>query len=443
MDTGIDVRELVNLVFAKPVYSYTKFWQMIGRGTRLLELEKIKPWCTDKDTFLVLDCWDNFEYFKLNPRGKELKPQVPLPVRLFGLRLDKIDEAKNQGKEDIAGKEIQKIRKQIETLPQNSVVILDAKHELQRLEDENFWSNLTSDKMEFLEAVVKPLLRTVSDVDFKAMRFEKDIVEVSLAALAEEKDKFETLKESIVEEIGELPLSVNLVAREKELIQKAQTNHFWATSTEEKLDELIDKLSPLMKFRESVIPLAPAKYNFKDLVSEKEFVEFGPQHEALSVAKYRELVEQKINELVLSSPILQKLKQGQDITTQEAEQLAEELHNEHPHITIDLLRKVYNHRKAELVQFIKHILGIEVLETFAETVTKAFDDFVKRHSYLTSRQLQFLDLLKNFVLEKGEVTKRNLIESPFTMIHPEGIRGVFSQKEIDEIIELTNKVLAA
>lgn len=443
LDTGIDVRELVNLVFAKPVYSYTKFWQMIGRGTRLLEPEKIKPWCTEKDAFLILDCWDNFEYFKLNPRGKELKGQIPLPVRLFGMRLDKIEEAQTQGKSEIVEKEIQKIRKQIETLPQNSVVILDAKHELQRLEDENFWSNLTSDKMEFLEVVVKPLLRTVSDVDFKAMRFEKDIVEVSLAALAEEKDKFETLKESIVEEIGELPLSVNIVAREKELIQKAQTNHFWATSTEEKLDDLIDKLSPLMKFRESVIPLAPAKYNFKDLVSEKEFVEFGPQHEALSVAKYRELVEQKINELVLSSPILQKLKQGQDITPKEAEQLAEELHNEHPHITIDLLRKVYNHRKAELVQFIKHILGIEVLETFAETVTKAFDDFVKRHSYLTSRQLQFLDLLKNFVLEKGEVTKRNLIESPFTMIHPEGIRGVFSQKEIDEIIELTNKVLAA
>ena len=443
LDTGIDVRELVNLVFAKPVYSYTKFWQMIGRGTRLLEPEKIKPWCTEKDTFLILDCWDNFEYFKLNPRGKELKGQIPLPVRLFGIRLDKIEEAQTQGKSEIVEKEIQKIRKQIGTLPQNSVVILDAKHELQRLEDENFWTNLTSDKIEFLDAVVKPLLRTVSDVDFKAMRFEKDIVEVSLAHLVAEKEKFETLKESIVEEIGELPLSVNIVAREKELIQKAQSNHFWVTSTEEKLDELIDKLSPLMKFRETVIPLAPAKYNFKDLVSEKEFVEFGPQHEALSVAKYRELVELKINELVLSSPILQKLKQGQDITPHEAELLAEELHNEHPHITIDLLRKVYNHRKAELVQFIKHILGIEVLETFAETVTKVFDDFVKRHSYLTSRQLQFLDLLKNFVLEKGEVSKRNLIESPFTMIHPEGIRGVFSKKEIDEIIELTNKVLAA
>jgi len=443
LDTGIDVRELVNLVFAKPVYSYTKFWQMIGRGTRLLEPEKIKPWCTQKDNFLIFDCWDNFEYFKLNPRGKELKKQIPLPVRLFGVRLEKIEEAQRQSNAEIVNKEVQKIRKQVEALPKNSVVVMEAKHELQRLEDENFWNNLTADKIEFLKAVVKPLFRTVSDVDFEAMRFEKDMVELSLAHLAGETEKFETLKESIIEEIGELPLSINTVAREQELIQQAQSNHFWETINEDKFDELIQKLSPLMKFREAVIPLAPAKFNLKDIVAEKEFVEFGPQHEALSVAKYRELVEKKINELVSSSPILQKLKQGQEITTDEAEQLAEELQNEYPHITIDLLRKVYNHRKAVLVQFIKHILGIEQLETFAETVTKAFDDFVSKHSYLTSRQLQFLDLLKNFVLEKGNVSKRNLIESPFTMLHPEGIRGIFNQKEIDEILSLTEQVIAA
>ena len=47
------------------------------------------------------------------------------------------------------------------------------------------------------------------------------------------------------------------------------------------------------------------------------------------------------------------------------------------------------------------------------------------------------------MLEKGDVSKRNLIESPFTMIHPEGIRGIFNQKEIDEILHLTQKVLAA
>lgn len=450
LDTGIDVRELVNLVFAKPVYSYTKFWQMIGRGTRLLEPEKSKPWCTEKNNFLILDCWDNFEYFKINPKGKEPKPQIPLPVRLFGLRLEKIEEAQEQGVWTIVENEIQKVRRQLEALPKNSVVVMEARNELQRMDDENFWNKLSSDKMEFLDSVVKPLLRSVSDVDFKAMRFEKDMVEVSLAHLAGETEKFETLKESIIEVIGELPLSINVVAREEALIRQAQTNHFWASPPdagvdflEARFEELIQKLSPLMKFREAVIPLAPAKFNLKDILVEKEYVEFGPQHEALSVAKYRELVEQKINELVSSSPILQKLKQGQEITKEETEQLAEELHNENPHITIDLLRKVYNHRKAALVQFIKHILGIEQLETFAETVTKAFDDFVANHSYLSGRQLQFLDLLKNYVLEKGEVSKRNLIESPFTMLHPEGIRGVFTQREIDEILSLTEKVLAA
>ncbi|MEI7508934.1 MAG: DEAD/DEAH box helicase family protein [Flavobacterium sp.] len=443
LDTGIDVRELVNLVFAKPVYSYTKFWQMIGRGTRLLEPEKMKPWCTEKDGFLILDCWDNFEYFKLNPRGKELKGQIPLPVRLFGVRLDKIEKAIELNETEIIKNEIGKIRKQIATLPKNSIVILDAKHELQRLDDENFWNHLSGDKIEFLKSVVKPLFRTVSDTDFKAMRFEKDIVEVSLAKLSEEKDKFETLKDSIIEEIAELPLSVNLIAKEEELIRQSQTNHFWSTVTEEKFDELILRIAPLMRFRETIVPLGPAKFNFKDLVSEKEYVEFGPQHEALSIAKYRELLEQKVNELVSSNPLLQKLKEGKEITATEAEQLAEELHNEHPHITIDLLRRVYNHRKAQFVQFIKHILGIEILESFPETVSKAFDDFIAKHSYLTSRQLQFMDLLRNFILEKGELQKRNLIESPFTLIHPQGIRGVFSPAEIDEILIFTEKLIAA
>ena len=95
------------------------------------------------------------------------------------------------------------------------------------------------------------------------------------------------------------------------------------------------------------------------------------------------------------------------------------------------------------VQFIKHIFGIEVLETFPETVSKAFEEFIAEHSYLTSRQLQFLELLKEFILEKGEISKRNLIESPFTFLHPEGIRGIFNPKEIEEIIGLTQKIIAA
>lgn len=444
LDTGIDVRELVNLVFAKPVFSYTKFWQMIGRGTRLLEPTALKPWCSEKDVFLVLDCWDNFEYFKMHPKGKELKSQVPLPVRLFGFRLDKIEKALELGKNDIAAKEVARLRKQVAGLPRNSVTIMEVKSALQGMEEENFWTKLDDRKIDFLRSTVKPLFRTVSNADFKAMRFEKDIVEVSLAHLRGEKDKFETLKDSVVEEIAKLPLSINTVAAEEELIRQSQSNHFWATVTEESFDQLIDKLSPLMRLIESfVVPLGPATYDLKDEIYAREYVEFGPQHEALSVAKYRELVEKRVNELVSKNPILQKIKEGKSINTVEAEKLADQLHDEHPHITVDLLRRVYNHKKAELLQFIKHILGIEALESFPETVSKAFDQFIATHSDLNSRQLQFLDLLKGYIMEKGDLTKKDLIQSPFTMLHPEGIRGVFNPKQIEEIFGFTQRLIAA
>lgn len=443
LDTGIDVREIVNLVFAKPVYSYTKFWQMIGRGTRLIEKDKIKPWCPEKDVFLILDCWDNFEYFKLEPKGKELSAQVPLPVRLFGFRLDKIEKALELGRNDIIENEILRLKAQIDMLPKNSVSIMDAASSLAQLAEKNFWIKLDDRNVAFLRTTIRPLMRTVSDADFKAMRFEKSIVEVSLAHLNKDEKKFEVLKESIIEEIARLPLTINIVAREEELIRKSQTNNYWTTISEPAFNSLIDRLGPLIKHIESfVVPLGPAKYDLRDIIVTKEYVEFGPQHEALSVAKYRDLVERRIKDLVYENPILQKIKDGKQINTIEAEQLADQLYEDHPHITIDLLRRVYNNKRAELTQFVKHILGIEVLVSFPETVSNAFEEFIRNHTDLTSRQLQFLDLLKGFVIERGELTKRDLIQSPFTMLHPEGIRGVFKPREIEEILMFTQRLVA-
>jgi len=293
LDTGIDVREVVNLVFAKPVYSYTKFWQMIGRGTRLLETSKIKPWCIEKDVFLILDCWDNFDYFKLQPKGKMLKPQLPLPVRLVGFRLDKIEKA---------------------------------------------------------------------------------------------------------------------LAREQ--------------------------LTPGQE---------PVTLDLTDVLHNKERVEFGPRNEAVSVTRYREMVEALVLELTRTNPILQKIKAGTAISETEAELLADQLNGTHPHITEKLLRMVYKNRKArfiQFIQFIRHILGLETLASFPDTVASAFDQFIAQHTDLNSRQLEFLKLLKDFIIEREKVEKRDLIQSPFTIIHPEGIRGVFRPAEIDEILQLTEQLAA-
>jgi len=442
LDTGIDVREIVNLVFAKPVYSYTKFWQMVGRGTRLLETRKPKPWCLEKDMFLILDCWDNFEYFKLNPKGRELKPQLPLPVRLVGLRIDKIEKAIDSNHEDIAMREVAKLRLQIAALPKESVVIKEAATALARIVDENFWINLNHDRQEFLRTEIKPLFRTVSETDFKAMRFERDLLEYSLAVLNEEKEQAETLKAGIVEQISELPLSVSFVKQQEALIRAVQTSHYWVTANEDAFDDIVNKLGPLMKFREQSIGQQQTHLDLADELHKKERVEFGPQHEAVNISRYREMVEELIAELTEHNPVLQKIKSGEMVSEIEANDLAELLHEEHPHITEELLRQVYKNRKARFIQLIRHILGIEVLKSFPDEVSAAFDQFIRAHTTLSNRQMEFLSLLKNFIIEREKVERKDLINTPFTVIHPQGIRGVFSPTEINEILQLTERLSA-
>ena len=442
LDTGIDVREIVNLVFAKPVYSYTKFWQMVGRGTRLLETCKPKPWCLEKDVFLVLDCWDNFEYFKLNPKGKELKPQLPLPVRLVGLRLDKIEKAIDIGHVDIAVREMAKLRLQIAALPPSSVVIKEAATALARLEEANFWISLTHDRLEFLRAEVKPLFRTVSETDFKAMRFERDLLEYSLALLNEENDQAETIKAGIIEQISELPLSVSFVKQEEALIRNAQTSHYWAKADEDAFDDMVTKLGPLMKFRDHSTGQEQTYLDLADELHKKEWVEFGPQHEAVGISRYRDMVEALIAELTEHNPVLQKIKNGHAVSITETKELAEFLRESHPHITEELLCKVYHIRHAHLLQFIRHILGIEVLTSFPDEVSAAFDQFIRTHTTLSGRQMDFLNLLKRFIIEREKVEKQDLIHAPFTVIHPQGIRGVFSPAEINDILQLTERLAA-
>lgn len=446
LDTGIDVREIVNLVFAKPVFSYTKFWQMIGRGTRLLDPSKIKSWCTEKTEFLILDCWDNFEYFKLTPKGKETKTQVALPVRVVGLRLDKIEQALEVNEEEIAYHELDKLRLSLSTLPAQSIVIKEASASLAHLND-TFWQGIDGTKIAFLKSEIKPLFRTVSDVDFKAMRFERDVLTYSIAVLSGETSQADAIKDSLIEQISDLPLSVHFVQAEKVLIDDAQSPQFWRHSNQvdlnKALDNLINRLGPLMKFWDSDVKKIPTtELNVKDKVVHKEKVVFGPENESVSINRYREMLESLIMELTETNPILKQLRDGQSISEEETQSLADMLYAEHPHITEDLLRLVYKNRKARFIEFIRHILGLEPLTSFPEKVSEAFEQFIQQHTYLSSRQMEFLTLLKNFILERETVAKKDLIYAPFTVIHPQGIRGVFNKAEIDEILQLTDQLVA-
>lgn len=445
LDTGIDVPTITNLVFAKPVYSYTKFWQMIGRGTRVLDAAKLKPWCKEKEDFLIIDCWDNFEYFKLNPKGREGKKQVALPVRLFKARLQKLKLALEKETTDLAEKEVNQLRGLLALLPAQNVVVLDNKALLEDLSQDAYWSQLDQEQLNHLEQQVAPLMRVLSGVDFMAMRFEKDLVDCGTALLAQDEQALASIEVVIMAQIAELPLSINIVAKEQELINRALRAAFWKKLTEADLDELLEKLAPLMRYRKQAGPSpgdGQVSLNIRDELIKKEYVEFGPDQELVSISRYKELVEQTIKELATTNLVLQKIRSGEAVTDDEVQRLVELLAERDPYVTEQLLKKVYDNKKAAFLQFVKHILGVEALHSFSEEVARAFTEFVQGNTTLSSQQIQFLEVLKNFIIERGEVSKKDLVHAPFTQLHPKGILGVFAPEQISKVVALTEKIVA-
>ena len=154
------------------------------------------------------------------------------------------------------------------------------------------------------------------------------------------------------------------------------------------------------------------------------------------------MVEQRVKELSGSDLVLQKLKKGKKISEEEVEYLAQLLHQQRPYVTLSLLQKVYDNRQVKFIQFIKYILGLEEIHSLGEVVAKTFEEFMAHHTDLTVKQLQFLDILRHFILDKGIVTRKDLVAPPFTQVHPDGILGVFRPQEINEIVELTQRVTA-
>jgi type I restriction enzyme R subunit len=152
LDTGIDVPPIRNLVFAKPIFSKVKFWQMIGRGTR--------PY-TDRTTgevkqdFLIIDHWKNFAWFKLKPDGEVDHPSEPLPVRLFRLRLEKwhLLHAQRENTQPV----VDELQTMLAALPRQSIDVRPHWDELDALLQQ--WPAPSQAVQEHLGKTIAPLLR--------------------------------------------------------------------------------------------------------------------------------------------------------------------------------------------------------------------------------------------------------------------------------------------
>ena len=441
LDTGVDVREAVNLVFAKPVYSYVKFWQMIGRGTRVLldDTSQRKPWCPEKDRFLIIDCWGNFEWHEMHPTGREPQVAVSAPVRLFRARLDQLEAALADGKQDLTELVKADLRGDLAALPERNIIVQQASTDLARVDD-GFWDRLNRDDIGFLRTSIAPILRARSSTDLKSLRFQIDVVEYSTARLAGEEDRAEAIQESIRSQLDELPMSVNTVRRERELIEAALDEAWWIDPSDTDLHRLAQRLSPLMKHR-TIGPRPWMELNLEDLTVIKEKIDLGGDFGRISVAAYRERIESFIRDLVEANPVLQKLRDGQELSADEIHELAALLESSELQVTEERLQEIYDNRTAHFLQLIRHVLGLEHVTSWEELVSERFGAFISAHTDLSSLQIQFLRTLNTFILQRRQVEKGDLVDAPFTRLHPSGIQGLFSDAEIDEILALSRELV--
>jgi type I restriction enzyme R subunit len=436
LDTGVDVREVVNLVFAKPVYSYVKFWQMIGRGTRVLETDPAlrKSWCLEKDRFLIIDCWGNFAYFQMHPKGREPGQLLPMPVRLFRARLDKLELALARGASEVALAVKAELRADLAALPPHNVVVLERQADLAPLRDDAYWARVGrgGDQLDYLRQTIAPILRAKSDADFKALRFETDVVELGTALLSGNREAADALQATIVEQVAELPLGVNLVARERDVIDAVQQPAWWTSVDDAKLRDLAARLAPLMRFRQER-PGAMVSLNLADVTAVHERVVVGADGRDMPIATYRQRVEEAVRALA-QNPVLQRLQAGREVSERDIRELAELLGRQDPGIDEQRLRKVYDVRTASFVQLIRHVLGVAPLERWSTYVTRKFEEFVAAHTTYSALQIRFLQTLRTFILQRGGVQRRDLVDAPFTQLHPQGVRGVFPPQDIEEIL---------
>ena len=242
LDTGIDVPEVVNLVFAKPVYTYMKFWQMIGRGTRVLHADpaKRRPWCPEKDRFLIIDCWGNFDFFKMTPKGLEPGQQSPLPVRLFRSRLDKLEAALAAGPPTWPTGSRPTCERDLAELPANNVVVAEAAADLAAHRERQLLAHLDAEGIGILRSLIAPVLRARSAADFKGMRFETEVVEAGDRAPRRQPGRLRRARERAWSRRSPSCRSPSTSWREeKGLIEEVLGLGWWASATDDKLRELV------------------------------------------------------------------------------------------------------------------------------------------------------------------------------------------------------------
>ncbi|MDF1717828.1 MAG: type I restriction-modification enzyme R subunit C-terminal domain-containing protein, partial [Antarcticimicrobium sp.] len=430
MDTGIDVPEVVNLVFFKIVRSKTKFWQMVGRGTRLCP-DLFSPG-EDKEEFLIFDFCQNLEFFRENPDVREAAGTRPIGERLFATRVELIGDLQEQQDDhsDLLGTLKSRLRDEVMGMSVDNFMVRDKRRAVELFQDEKSWATLDLDARMTLSEDIAGLPSAYVDDPLPAKQFDLLILNAQLLLLRGEAG-FTTLQRRLITFASALEALSNIptVAKQMPLILEMQTDPFWADLTVEILEDIrrrLRSLADLIQPSERKIVIT----NFEDEIGEGETVDLpevgGGVDKTRFKMKVRRFIETHANHIAL-----QKIHRGEPVTRLDLEEI-ETMLIEQGVADTTALKEI--EREQPLGRFLRGLVGLD-----RSTAKQAFSTFVTSNR-LNADQTEFIDMIIDHLTEGGMVEPARFYESPFSDIDGLGIEGVFNKDQTSEIIRIVRAI---
>ena len=438
LDTGIDVPEVCNLVFAKPVFSRIKFWQMLGRGTRSNQVCTHKDWLPDgkKEYFKVFDFWDNFEYWDMHPEGDQAESGEAITSRIFLTRLKQLEFFLQSGDQDKVEQVKKKILDDVTSLPKDSVSVRENLKDVEKALSPSLWDTVGVDPVEFLKKKMTPLMKYKQDVNLNEASFTLKCERLGVALLENDQKELGRLKEKIGEMIECLPDELNVVKPKIPLKEKVLSRRFWEQVSFEESQMLLTEFSRLMKYMASE-PRRTIVIDMDDVIQQRKLIEFGPDAKQEYVNVYKEKVEKRIKMLARESPAIYKIERDEVLTEEDLRKLEETLNSPELYVTEDVLQKVFNQNRGTLVQFIKNILGLYQFPDPEERIRDAFNTYIIEHNkHFSADQLNFIRTIQTVFAKKKHIELGELFDAPFTNFGIEFPRPKFSDDELNDFIKI-------
>ncbi|MAO55988.1 MAG: restriction endonuclease subunit R [Rhodospirillaceae bacterium] len=432
LDTGIDIPEILNLVFAKPVKSPVKFWQMIGRGTRLRE-DLFGPG-QHKTIFRIFDHWGNFERFEMGYRPAEPTQSKSVMQLVFEERLTLAETALDSSEIPVFDKAIKLIAADIAALPEESIAVREKWKEKRALSQPGTLKAFAPATRARLRQEIAPLMQW-RNIRGRTDAYALDLLIARMQnALLRGSGQLGDLKVDLMDRVAALQMHLNPVREKAEVIKRVKSDAFWDGVTVQALEEVRVPLREIMHHRErgGEQPLPPKVVDITEDAAGVQYARRSASLKSIDMKAYQQIVEAELKKHFETNPTLKKIRAGEAVSESDLQALVSLILTQSPNASREALSEFFS-TTAEPLQFaIRAIIGMD-----PDAVKDKFSEFARKHPKLTAKQTRFLSLLQNHIARYGSITVERLYDTPFTVVDADGLDGVFEdENEISDLLEV-------